>query len=219
MSFSIASSISSPSPPVYFRSRRVRKGEVEKPWLEIKHPQDRIIKWIPYVGMFVGVVAAALVIWDGLRGAIRTGPFCTVYSDDFSSGTLNPSIWEKEVEVGGFGNGQFEMTTATDENVFVKDGMLVIKPTLQDPNLIATDNVIDLLQTGTCTGTSWSQCVTSTNTTNGTIVNPVKSGRINTRKGASIQYGRVEVVAKLPAGDWLWPAIWMLPKVCCQRQF
>jgi len=109
------------------------------------------------------------------------------------------------------------MTTSTDENVFIQDGMLVIKPTLQDPNLIATDNVIDLLQTGTCTGTSWSQCVTSTNTTNGTIVNPVKSGRINTRKGASIQYGRVEVVAKLPAGDWLWPAIWMLPKVCCRR--
>lgn len=52
----------------------------------------------------------------------------------------------------------------------------------------------------------------STNTTNGTIVNPVKSGRINTRKGASIKYGRVEVEARLPAGDWLWPAIWMLPK-------
>jgi beta-glucanase (GH16 family) len=24
----------------------------------------------------------------------------------------------------------------------------------------------------------------------------------------TITYGRVEVVAKLPAGDWLWPAIW-----------
>jgi beta-glucanase (GH16 family) len=53
--------------------------------------------------------------------------------------------------------------------------------------------------------------VSSTNTTNGTIVNPVKSGRINTKKGAFIKYGRVEVTAKLPAGDWLWPAIWMLP--------
>ena len=25
-------------------------------------------------------------------------------------------------------------------------------------------------------------------------------------------YGKVEVVAKLPEGDWLWPAIWMLPE-------
>lgn len=48
----------------------------------------------------------------------------------------------------------------------------------------------------------------ATNTTNGTIVNPVRSARINTKKGASIKYGRVEVVAKLPVGDWLWPAIW-----------
>lgn len=28
----------------------------------------------------------------------------------------------------------------------------------------------------------------------------------------SFQYGRVEVRAKLPKGDWIWPAIWMLPK-------
>lgn len=72
-----------------------------------------------------------------------------------------------------------------------------------------------------CTGTQWYQCWTSTNITNGTIINPVKSARINTKpnsnrtramkKGAAIQYGRVEVEAKLPAGDWLWPAIWMLP--------
>jgi beta-glucanase (GH16 family) len=25
-------------------------------------------------------------------------------------------------------------------------------------------------------------------------------------------YGRVEVRAKLPRGDWLWPAIWLLPQ-------
>ena len=26
-----------------------------------------------------------------------------------------------------------------------------------------------------------------------------------------IQAGRIEVEAQMPAGDWLWPAIWMLP--------
>jgi len=25
-------------------------------------------------------------------------------------------------------------------------------------------------------------------------------------------YGRVEVRAKVPKGDWIWPAIWLLPK-------
>lgn len=28
----------------------------------------------------------------------------------------------------------------------------------------------------------------------------------------SIAYGKIEVRAKIPRGDWLWPAIWMLPK-------
>ena len=38
------------------------------------------------------------------------------------------------------------------------------------------------------------------------------SGRINTRGKKTIKYGKVEVRAKLPQGDWLWPAIWMLPE-------
>ena len=28
---------------------------------------------------------------------------------------------------------------------------------------------------------------------------------------ASIKYGRIEFVATLPRGDYLWPALWMLP--------
>ena len=71
--------------------------------------------------------------------------------------------------------------------------------------------MINLLKDGSCTSDLWSNCVAVTNTTNGTVVNPVKSARINTKAGASIKFGRVEVVAKLPAGDWLWPAIWLLP--------
>ena len=37
------------------------------------------------------------------------------------------------------------------------------------------------------------------------------SARINTLNLSSIRYGKVEVRAKIPSGDWLWPAIWMLP--------
>jgi len=95
--------------------------------------------------------------------------------------------------------------------VFVQDGKLIIKPTLQDASLIESNNVINLTADGTCTSDILTNCVTQTNLTDGTIVQPVKSGRINTKAGATIKYGRVEVVAKLPAGDWLWPAIWMMP--------
>lgn len=38
------------------------------------------------------------------------------------------------------------------------------------------------------------------------------SGKLTTKEPISIAYGRVEVKAKLPKGDWLWPAIWMLPR-------
>ena len=99
----------------------------------------------------------------------------------------------------------------TNENVFVQDGKLHIKPTLQDEKLIEHDHVLDLKKQGICSSNILSNCIAVTNTTNGTIINPVKSGRINTKKGATIKYGRVEVTATLPAGDWLWPAIWMLP--------
>lgn len=99
--------------------------------------------------------------------------------------------------------------------------MLVIKPTLQDANLVEKDgSMINLIDHG-CTAPNqpWANCVSSTNSTNGTIVNPVKSARLTTRinanqtgsKGAQIKFGRVEVTAQLPAGDWLWPAIWMMP--------
>lgn len=38
------------------------------------------------------------------------------------------------------------------------------------------------------------------------------SGKLTTAKSFSITYGRVQVRAKLPKGNWLWPAIWMLPR-------
>ncbi|KAK3088787.1 hypothetical protein FSP39_023702 [Pinctada imbricata] len=42
------------------------------------------------------------------------------------------------------------------------------------------------------------------------ILPPIMSGRI--RSVPAIRYGRVEVRAKIPQGDWLWPAIWLLPR-------
>jgi len=136
----------------------------------------------------------------------KTGP---ILNEDFSSGALDSNVWTKEVSVGGFGNGDFEQTTDSDENAFIQDGNLWIKPTLQDASLIENDNILNLFGSG-CTG-QWTDCVAVTNVTNGTIINPVKSARLTTLNKASIKYGRVEVVAQMPRGDWLWPAIWMLP--------
>lgn len=43
------------------------------------------------------------------------------------------------------------------------------------------------------------------------MINPVTSARISTKNAKSFQYGRLEIRAKIPKGDWLWPAMWMLP--------
>lgn len=174
---------------MYFQSRRRNKGEIEKPWLKEKNPRQAWLSWIPIIGIFLGVGFTGFLVWDGLQQN-QLPKYCQVLDEDFSAGISN--TWTKEAEVGGYGNGQFEETTVTDENVFVRDGMLIIKPTLQDEDLIYQNNVINLTETGVCTaeGQPWDSCVTSTNTTNGTIVNPVKSGRIHTKGAASIRYGK-----------------------------
>lgn len=55
-------------------------------------------------------------------------------------------------------------------------------------------------------------CTVRSDVHNHTIIPPVRSARLTTQGSKSILYGRVEVVAKVPKGDWLWPAIWMMPE-------
>lgn len=217
------------APQRYFHSRRVKKGEVSQPWLSKNDPREKWVTIIPCIGLAVGLAIAAFLVWHGISSVVNH-KYCPVLMEDWSDG-FREDIWTREVEVGGYGyvvvfhishiqtlltllprNGQFEYTTGTDENSFVgPDGHLHIRPTLQDEKLMATDGVLNLTALGICTSPVLINCVAATNITNGTIINPVKSARINTRKGASIKYGRVEVRAKLPEGKWLWPAIWMMP--------
>lgn len=60
---------------------------------------------------------------------------------------------------------------------------------------------------GSCTGTKATSCAIRSNSTTGKMIPPVRSARLSTKGKKAIRYGRVEVVAKLPRGDWLWPAI------------
>ena len=132
--------------------------------------------------------------------------------EDFSS--FSTDTWSRNVSLGGFGNGEFQMTTESDENLYIKNGQLYIMPTLTSDE-IGQDSVLNGY-TYNLTGytESWnaSACNVRSNQALNTVVNPVKSARISTKDSVSIAYGKVEVVAKMPRGDWLWPAIWMLPK-------
>jgi len=73
----------------------------------------------------------------------------------------------KEAEIEGFRNGQFKQSSNTNENVLIRDGVMVIGPSLQDEAVINANTIINLTEQGICSSTIWSNCVTSTNTTNG----------------------------------------------------
>jgi hypothetical protein len=85
----------------YFRSRRVKKGEVERPWLDKKDPREKWVTIIPLVGLFLGLCITGVLVWDGVR-SVAVHKYCEVFSDDFKS--LDSKVWTKEVELGGFGS-------------------------------------------------------------------------------------------------------------------
>ena len=141
---------------------------------------------------------------------------CLAFEDNFDSieGGLDESNWEYEVQTSGFGNNEFSLTSKSIKNTFVDNGVLYIVPTLTS-DLIGEDNVTGnytLSLNDTCTAEPMIQpaCESIANATTGQMIRPAMTGRVRTR--ASIQYGRVEVRARLPTGDWLWPAIWMMPE-------
>jgi beta-glucanase (GH16 family) len=111
--------------------------------------------------------------------------------------------------------GTFEWTTDDPRNAFTDAEGLHIVPTLtvNTTNItyaeILNGYTLNLTTDGTCTSPDpFGSCSIYSNRTAGTIINPVRSARLTTKGKKSITYGKVEVVAKMPKGDWLWPAIW-----------
>ncbi len=127
-------------------------------------------------------------------------------------------MWNFEIQRGGFGTGSFDWTTSDPKNVYVDSAGLHIVPTLtiESSNVtleqLLDEHVLNLTTAGTCTSKEIDMCSIRSNKTAGTIINPVQSARINTKGKKTIRYGKVEVVAKMPKGNWLWPAIWMMPE-------
>jgi len=62
----------------------------------------------------------------------------------------------------------------------------------------------------TCSSNFQAGCLRTT--ANGFVVNPITSARVRTAESFSFKYGRVEIKAKLPKGDWIWPAMWLMPR-------
>lgn len=85
----------------YFHSRRIRPGEVEKPWLNKIDSKEKWVTIMPLMAIGFGLILSGLLVWEGLRSVVHH-KFCLVLDEDWSNG-IDPTIWTKEVEVGGFG--------------------------------------------------------------------------------------------------------------------
>lgn len=154
---------------------------------------------------------------------------------DDSFSTINPAFWSHEIQTGGYGfvpfslassqiknltrtfrTGSFDWTTDDAANSYVNSEGLHIRPTLTNMTTKITNAQIDdgytvnLTSTGECTSSVVSNCAIHSNRTLGTVIPPVRSARMTTKGKKSIRYGKVEVTARLPKGDWIWPAIWFV---------
>jgi beta-glucanase (GH16 family) len=124
-----------------------------------------------------------------------------VLDESFSGSSLDESVWNYDIQLGGFGNGEFQMTTKDPDNIFLSNGNLYIHPTLTSDKV---QNVMDggnyTLDDCTVIQTNASACSASSSAALGSVINPIMSARINTKAKKSIRFGKVQVRAKLPQG-------------------
>lgn len=164
----------------------------------------------------VAIAIAACVVVAALTAATPSNAETLVWSDDFTS--FNLSTWQHEITAGGEGNWEFEYYHNNRSNSFVYNGSLWLKPTLTADRIgeaaVKSGYTLDLWggdPASLCTSNADYGCQRVSGA-GGNYLNPIQSARVRTVNSFSFKYGRVEVRAKLPKGDWLWPAIWMLPK-------
>ncbi|XP_014607377.1 PREDICTED: beta-1,3-glucan-binding protein 1-like [Polistes canadensis] len=127
-----------------------------------------------------------------------------IFEDGFDS--LNTSIWTVLEQFSGAPDFEFVVYNKDNNNVKIQNQQLVITPTFLDGKYSADFVRQGSLELQRCTSTPGSDdCKREAFAAN--VLPPILSGRLNTNNSFTFQYGRIEVRAKLPAGDWIYPII------------
>lgn len=110
------------------------------------------------------------------------------------------------------------------ENSFLKDGYLHIKATKLADNInpltgeafgedYLDNGDMDLIDMfGYCSVPDNDGCARTGRNLPGQSIPPMASARLRTAGRFAFQYGHAEIRAKIAVGDWLWPALWLLPE-------
>lgn len=113
-----------------------------------------------------------------------------VWQDEFNGKDIDETKWSWEQNCWGGGNNELQCYTDRFKNSFIEDGKLVIRAHKETFRGLANTEE---------SGTKEKRTL------------PYTSARLRTLNKGDWKYGRIEVRAKLPAGQGVWPAIWMLP--------
>lgn len=113
-----------------------------------------------------------------------------VWQDEFNGKDIDETKWSWEQNCWGGGNNELQCYTDRFKNSFIEDGKLVIRAHKETFKGLANTEE---------SGTREKRTL------------PYTSARLRTLNKGDWKYGRIEVRAKLPAGQGVWPAIWMLP--------
>ncbi|XP_068142004.1 gram-negative bacteria-binding protein 1 isoform X2 [Drosophila tropicalis] len=141
-------------------------------------------------------------------------PLCKdqlIFEENFD--TLNESRWSHEV--------RFPLDTNDAEFVLydgkarIEEGHLVIEPILWSsyrPDLSINDSHLDLSERCTGTHNRQKECILQTFGSGPSgIMPPIVVPRLNTKESFAFKYGRIEIRAKMPKGDWLVPLLLLEP--------
>jgi hypothetical protein len=150
--------------------------ENDKQWINHPDRTARLSWWLTFTCLILGFIGAAFLCYLGLMEGqkLTEDQLCLIMSDDFSSSSsssLDESIWSPQVELGGFGNGDFEMTTDNLTNLRIVDGELYLTPTITTEDFPGFDifNGGNYTLEGCTEPTNPSACSVRTNPSTGTI--------------------------------------------------
>jgi beta-glucanase (GH16 family) len=160
------------------------EGEVMAVKVDVR--EQRALKALVYVAILALVATG---YWDGTSAvpstSLSTGHalWTLVWSDEFygaNASVPDPTKWRHDVGGNGWGNNELEYYTNRTENAYLQDGQLVIHALKE-----------------TYKGPDG-------------VTRHYTSARLKTQGLFQQTYGRFEARIKIPYGQGLWPAYWML---------